>query len=90
MHARARKTQKCMQLFISIKMHVVGSSVRVHARIIMEINLLLHIYTDSLSFKFYEDPFIGCGEITETKMSMHYYPFLHAARVLEVAFKLCH
>ena len=76
MHARARKTQKCMQSFISIKMNVVGSSVHVHARIIMEINILFDIYTDSLSFQFYEDPFVSCGEIAKTKLSMHYYDFL--------------
>ena len=34
-------------------------------------------YTESLSLKFYEDPFIGCGEIAETKLSMHYSHFLN-------------
>ena len=33
------------------------------------------MYTDSLSFKFYDDPFIGFGEIAETKLSMHFYNF---------------
>ena len=56
-------------------MHDVGSYVCVCPRIQMKINMLIDSYTDSLSFKFYEDPFIGCGEIAETKMSMHYYNF---------------
>ena len=38
-------------------------------------NMLIDRYTDSLSSKFYEDPFIGCREIAETKMSMHFYHF---------------
>ena len=42
----------------------------------MKINMLFDIYTDSLSFKFYEDPFIEWGEIGKIKPSMHYYPFL--------------
>ena len=33
------------------------------------------MYTDSLSFKFYEDPFIGCREIDKTMPSMHYSHF---------------
>ena len=56
-------------------MHDVGSYVHVCARIPMKINMLIASYTDSLSFKFYEDPFIGCGEIAETKLSMHFYNF---------------
>ena len=54
MHARARKRQKRAQLFISVRMHVLGAYVRVHARIIMKINV------DSLSLKFDKDLFIGC------------------------------
>ena len=46
---------------------------RVLARIIMKINMLVDMHTESLSFKFYEDPFIGCGEIAETKLAMHIY-----------------
>ena len=56
-------------------MHDFVSYVRVRARIIMKINMMVDMYTDSLSSKFYEDPFIGCGEIAETKMSMHFYNF---------------
>ena len=56
-------------------MHVFGAYVRMRARITMKINMLVDMYTDSLSFKFYEEPFIGCGEIAETKMSMHYSHF---------------
>ena len=56
-------------------MHVVGTYVRVRARIIMKINMLVDIYTDSLSFKFYGDPFTGCGEIAETNSSNHIYHF---------------
>ena len=33
------------------------------------------MYTDSLSFKSYENPSIGCGEIAKTKLSMHTYHF---------------
>ena len=36
--------------------------------------MLVDKYTDCLSFKFYEDPFIGYGEIAETKLAMHIYP----------------
>ena len=56
-------------------MHGVSPYVHMCARIIMKISILIDRYTDSLSFKFYEDPFIGCGEIAETKMSMHFYHF---------------
>ena len=35
------------------------------------ITILVDSYTDSLSFKFYEDLFIGSREIAETKSSMH-------------------
>ena len=58
-----------------ITVHVFAPYVRMRARIIMKISVLIDRYTDSLSFKFYEDPFIGCGEIAETKMSMHYSHF---------------
>ena len=54
-----------------ITVHVFASYVRVRARIIMNISVLIDRYTDSLSLKFYEDPCIGCGEIAETKLSMH-------------------
>ena len=57
-------------------MHAFGNHVRVRARIIMKISVLINRYTDSLSLKFYEDPFIGCGEIAEINMSMHYSHFL--------------
>ena len=63
MYARARKRQKRAQLFISIRMRVLGDYVRVRAQIIVKIKMLVDMYTDSLSFKFYEDPFTGCGEI---------------------------
>ena len=56
-------------------MHVLGAYVRVHARIIVKIKMLVDMYTDSLSLKFYEDPFTGCGGIAETKPSMHIYHF---------------
>ena len=52
---------------------VCASYVRVRARIIMKINMLVDMHTKSLSFNFYEDPFIGCGEIAETKLAMHIY-----------------
>ena len=58
-------------------MHAFGNHVRVRARIIMKISVLINRCTDSLSLKFYEDPFIGCGEIAETKLSMHYSHFLN-------------
>ena len=48
-----------------------GNHVRVRARIIMKINVLIYRYTDSLSLEFDEDPFIGCGEIAKTMPSMH-------------------
>ena len=67
MHARARKRQKRAQLLISLRMSVFG------ARNIMKINTLVDMYTDSLSFKFYEDPFTGCGEIAETNLSNYIY-----------------
>ena len=72
---RARKRQKRAQLLISIRMRICMSYMRVRARIIMKINILVDRYTDSLSFKFYEDPSIGCGEIAKTKLSMHTYNF---------------
>ena len=75
MHARARKRQKLTQLLISIRMRVFVSYMRVRARIIMKINILVDRYTDSLSLKFYEDLFIGCGDIAKTKLSMHTYHF---------------
>ena len=75
MHARARKKQKRTSLFKSITVHVFASYVHVRARIMIKINILVDRYTDSLSFKFYEDPSIGCGEIAKTKLSMHTYNF---------------
>ena len=65
-------------------MHVFASYVRVRARIIIKINMLVDIYTDSLSFKFYENPFIGCGEIAETKLAMHIYHF-HCSQMLSAS-----
>ena len=75
MHARAHKRQKRAQLFISVSMHMLGAYMRVHARIIVKIKMLVDMYTDSLSLKFYADPFTGCGEIAETNSSMHIYHF---------------
>ena len=75
MHARARNRRKRASLKKLITVHVFASFVRVRARIIMKFNILVDMYGDSLSFKFYEDPFIGCGEIAETKLSMHIYHF---------------
>ena len=75
MHARVRKRQKHAHLFILLRMHVVGAYVRVRARIIMKINILVDTYADSLSLKFYGDPFTGCGEIAETNLSNHIYNF---------------
>ena len=57
-------------------MHDFVSYVRVRARIIITINMMVDMYADSLSSKFYEDPFIGCGEIAKTNQSMHTYLFL--------------
>ena len=74
-HARARKRQKRSQLLISLRLHVVGSYVRVRARIIMKINILVDRYTESLSLKFHECPFIGCWEIAKTKLSMYTHHF---------------
>ena len=68
MHAHARKMQKRAQLFISLRMHVFDGYVHVRARIIMKINMLVDMYTDSFSFIFYADPFIGYWEIAKTKM----------------------
>ena len=62
-HAYAHKIQKF------------GTDVRVHGQIIIKINVLVDMYTDSLSFKFYEDLFIGCKKMTKTKLSMHIYHF---------------
>ena len=56
--------------------HLRASYLRVRARIIMKINMVVNMDTDSLSFKFYEDPFFGCREIAEINMSMHYSHFL--------------
>ena len=75
MHARARKSRQCAVLMKSITVRVFASYVRVRARIIMKINTLVDRYTESLSLKFYEEPFIGCGEIAETKLYMHFYNF---------------
>ena len=75
MHARARKRRKRAQLFISVRMRVLGDYMRVRARIIVKNKMLVDMFTDSLSFKFYEDSFIGCGEIAKTKLSLHYSHF---------------
>ena len=74
-HARARKSKKCAQLFLSVRMRVLCDYVRVRVRIIVKIKMLVDMYTDSLRFKFYEDLFTGCGGIAETKPSMHIYHF---------------
>ena len=75
MHARARKRQKRAVLIKSITVRVFASYMRVRAWIIMKINMLVDKYIESLSFKFYDDPLIGCGEIAKTKPSMHTYQF---------------
>ena len=51
---------KTAQLVISVRMRLLGNYVRVRARIIVKIKMLVDMYTDNLSFKFYEDPFIRC------------------------------
>ena len=71
MHARPRNKRKRASLLKSITVHVFASYVHVRARIMMKINILVDRYTDSL--KFYEDPSIGCGEISKTEQSMHTY-----------------
>ena len=40
-------------------MHVFDTYMRVRARIFMKINVLIYSYTDSLSFKFDKNPYIG-------------------------------
>ena len=75
MHARARKRQKRAQLWILLRLRVFASYVRVRARIIMKIKIVVDKYTESLSLKFYDDLLIGCGEIAKTKPSMHTYHF---------------
>ena len=67
MHAYAHKRQKCVQLLISFRMRVNDAYVPVRARIIMKIYMLVVTHTDSLGFKFYEDPFISWGEIEKTR-----------------------
>ena len=67
MHTRARKRQKRAQLFISVRMRILGAYARVRARIIVKIKMLVDM--------FYEDPFTGCGGIAETKLSIHIYNF---------------
>ena len=57
------------------RMHGVSPYVRMCGRIIMKISMLIGRYTDSLSYKFYDDPFIGCREIDKTLPSMHYSHF---------------
>ena len=52
-------------------MPVLGYYVRVRARIILKIDMLVDAYTNNLSFKFHEDLIIGSREIVETKLSMH-------------------
>ena len=69
------QTQKRAQLLISKRVRVFVSYVRVCAQIIMKMNMLVDKYIESLSFKFYDDPLIGCGEIAKTKPSMHTYHF---------------
>ena len=78
MHASARKRQKRAQLFISVRMRVLGDYVRVRAQIIVKIKMLVDMYTDSLSFKFHDDPFTGCGGIAETIPSIHIYHFCYS------------
>ena len=61
------------------------SCVHMHKPIIMQMNMVVDMYTDSLSFKFYEDPFIGCREIAEINMSMHYSHFLkHVTKMINM------
>ena len=75
MHARTRKRQKRAQLFISVRMRVLGGYMRMCVQIIVKIKMLVDMYTDNLSFKFFEDLFTGCGGISETKPSIHIYHF---------------
>ena len=70
-HAGARKRQKRAQLYISIRSHAFDSDVRVHARTIIKIYLLVDRYTESLSFKFNESSFLSCWEIAKNKFLMH-------------------
>ena len=72
MHARAHKRQKRSSLMKLITVHVFASYVRVSARIIMKFNTLVDMYTDSLSFKFYENPLIGRWEIAEKNKYVRY------------------
>ena len=60
MHARACNSQKGAQLFILITLPILRYYVRMRAQKIMKIEMLVDMYTDNLSFKFHEDPFIGC------------------------------
>ena len=53
----AQMAQSLMKL---INVRVIVSYVLVCSQIIIKINILVDMYTDSLSFKFYEDPFTGC------------------------------
>ena len=66
MQAHARKRQTRAQLFISKRMHIFGSY-DVRAWITMNDKIMVNTYIDSLSFTFYDDPFIGCREIAETR-----------------------
>ena len=75
MHTRAHKSQHRASLLKQITLHVFAPNVRVRARIIMKIYVMVNIYTDSLSLKFYDDPFIGCREIAETRSSMQIWHF---------------
>ena len=67
---------ECASLLKSLTVRVFAPYMRVRAWIIMKINMLVDKYTESLSFKFYDDPLIGCGEIAKSKPSMHTYHFL--------------
>ena len=75
MHTDGCKFQNRASLLKEITVHVCASYVHMHAQIIMKINVMVNIYTDILSFKIYEDPFIGCGEIAKIKPFMHTYHF---------------
>ena len=58
-------------------MRVNDAYVRMRARMNMKINKLVDMYTDSLSFKFYEDPFTGCREIPKNNSVYAYLSFLN-------------
>ena len=55
--------------------HISASYVCVRVQIIINVNMMVDTYIDSLRFKFYVDPFIDCGEIAQKILSMRIYHF---------------